>query len=193
MIFSINKDREKYRLRKTRIKILESVLYYRSSLCIPKGVLCKARDHKFVCLHKPLPAPGFMWLITCLVRSGQCPHLIPALYGTGFARSIFRAGASPDQELRGHTPAHVFALLLWLTHCKRREPFYKWEWRSILSKYPPLWSEFRSGIVHKIITWHSNNGSVIKKIDILTTIDMLAIIWLEMRYVIWDFGKMSEE
>jgi len=94
MIFSINKDREKYRLRKTRIKILESVLYYRSSLCIPKGVLCKARDHKFVCLHKPLPAPGFMWLITCLVRSGQCPHLIPALYGTGFARSIFRAGAS---------------------------------------------------------------------------------------------------
>ena len=53
--------------------------YYKSLLCIPKGMLRKARDHKFVCLHKPLPASGFMWLITCPVRSGQCPHLLPAL------------------------------------------------------------------------------------------------------------------
>ena len=36
--------------------------YYRSSLCIPKGMLRKAREHKFVCLRKPLPAPGFMGL-----------------------------------------------------------------------------------------------------------------------------------
>ena len=36
--------------------------YYKSSFCIPEGVLRRARYHMFVCLHKPLSAPGFMEL-----------------------------------------------------------------------------------------------------------------------------------
>ena len=36
--------------------------YYKSSFCIPEGVLRRARYHMFVCLHKPLSAPGFMGL-----------------------------------------------------------------------------------------------------------------------------------
>ncbi len=35
---------------------------YRSSHCIPRRVLRKARDQKLFCLHRPLPAPGFMGL-----------------------------------------------------------------------------------------------------------------------------------
>ena len=38
------------------------VFLLRSSLCIPEGMLRKARDHKFVCSHKPQSAPGFMGL-----------------------------------------------------------------------------------------------------------------------------------
>ncbi len=33
--------------------------YYKSSLCIPEGMLRKARERKFVCLRKPQPAPDF--------------------------------------------------------------------------------------------------------------------------------------
>ncbi len=36
--------------------------YYRSSHCIPKGVLRRVRDQKSVRLQKPLPAPVFMGL-----------------------------------------------------------------------------------------------------------------------------------
>ena len=36
-----------------------SPFYYKSSLCIPEGMLRKTRDRKFVCLRKPQPAPDF--------------------------------------------------------------------------------------------------------------------------------------
>ena len=38
------------------------LFYYRSFLCIPKDMLRMVRDHKFVRLQKPMPAPSFMGL-----------------------------------------------------------------------------------------------------------------------------------
>ena len=36
-----------------------SIISYKSSLCIPEGMLRKARDRQFVCLRKPQSAPDF--------------------------------------------------------------------------------------------------------------------------------------